>query len=249
MGIIIYMSVKKRLDVRLMELFPQYSRMQLSAWIMRGDVFVNDCKQVKSGYGVRDTDNITLRASQPLYVSRAGNKLEAAIKHFDIPLKDLVMLDAGLSTGGFTDCLLQHGVAKVYGVDVGYGQVHEKIRTDARVIVLERTNLRELTSVSELVDGITLDLSFISVTKVIPAVCQLLKPKGFVIVLIKPQFEAGREHVGAGGIVRDPQVHSDVIERVKTAFETTGFVCQGVIESPIFGADGNKEFLGYFIRR
>jgi len=242
------MSEKKRLDVRLMELYPQYSRMQLSAWIMRGEVFVNDNKQVKSGHGVRESDVITMHATQPKYVSRAGNKLEAAINHFNIALQSLVMLDAGLSTGGFTDCLLQNGVAKVYGVDVGYGQVHEKIRTDKRVIILERTNLRELSSVGELVNGITLDLSFISVAKVITSVCSLLASDGFVVVLIKPQFEAGREHIGSGGIVRDASVHRDVVDRVTIDFKKAGFACVGVIESPIFGADGNKEFLGYFVR-
>ena len=158
------------------------------------------------------------------------------------------MLDAGISTGGFTDCLLQHGAKKVYGVDVGYGQVHEKIRNDSRVVMMERTNLREVRDLGEKVDLVTLDLSFISLLKVMDAVDAVLKPEGKLIVLIKPQFEARKEQVGRGGIIKDEKVHKEVIERVASGIQAHGYQCYGVIESPIEGATGNKEFLGYFSR-
>ena len=157
-------------------------------------------------------------------------------------------MDAGISTGGFTDCLLQRGAAKIYGIDVGYGQVHEKIRNDPRVIVKERTNLREVRDLGELVDLVTLDLSFISVLKVMDAVDAVLKPNGMLIVLIKPQFEAKKEEVGRGGIIKDAKIHAEVIERVKSGIEAHGYSCHGVIESPIEGATGNKEFLAYFTK-
>jgi 23S rRNA (cytidine1920-2'-O)/16S rRNA (cytidine1409-2'-O)-methyltransferase len=160
----------------------------------------------------------------------------------------MVAMDAGISTGGFTDCLLQRGVQRVYGVDVGYGQLHEKIRSDNRVVVRERTNLRELETLGERVDIVTLDLSFISVLKVMDAVERVLKPEGKLIILIKPQFEAQKHEVGRGGIIKDPAVHHEVVERVKEGMRARGFVCHGVIESPILGGSGNKEFLAYFTR-
>lgn len=179
---------------------------------------------------------------------RAGAKLDAAIRHFNVPIASAIALDAGLSTGGFTDCLLQHGAARVYGVDVGYGQVHNKIRSDTRVVIMERTNVRYLDPLPELVDVVTLDLSFISVLKVLPAVMQSMKPQAHLIVLIKPQFEARREQVQKGGLIKDPQIHAEVVHRVTMGIIQLGFVLKGVIDSPILGATGNKEFLAYFTR-
>ena len=239
---------KKRLDVALGEKLPQYSRRQIQSWIMQGKVMVDGKIVTKSGTLVADDAAITYDIQEPKYASRAGLKLEAALKHFNIDVKGLVALDAGISTGGFTDCLLQHGVAKVYGIDVGYGQVTDKIRHDARVILMERTNLRELRELPEKVDLITLDLSFISVLKVMDAVMALLKPDGQLIVLIKPQFEAEKGEVGRGGIIKDSDLHQEIIARVVHGITNYGFAQVGVIDSPIEGASGNKEFLAYFKR-
>jgi len=237
---------KKRLDQLLSDQMPHYSRQQLQSWIMQGKVSVNGVVIVKPGTLCASDVQLVLDTQEPKYVSRAGFKLEKALQEFNIMVDGLVVLDAGLSTGGFTDCLLQQGAQKIYGVDVGYGQVHEKIRADPRVIVLERTNLRHLKTVGELVDVVTLDLSFISVLKVIDAVVNLLKDSGQLIVLIKPQFEAGKSNISRGGIVKDPAVHQAVIETVTQGIIAHGFELLGVTESPIQGADGNKEFLAYF---
>lgn len=239
---------KKRLDQCVMELLPQYSRAQIQSWIMQGKVKVDDKAVTKPGTQVSQDAKISYDIAEPKYVSRAGFKLEKALEHFAIDVQGLVVLDAGLSTGGFADCLLQAGAAKIYGIDVGYGQVHEKIRSNPRVIVREQTNLRELRDVGEKVDLVTLDLSFISVLKVMDAVCEVLKPDGKLIVLIKPQFEARREQVGKGGIIKDSEVHEEVIEKVTKGIESFGFTLIGVTESPILGTEGNKEFLAYFIR-
>lgn len=242
------MKHKKRLDLLLQELYPTYSRQQLQSWIIQNYVTVDGKVVNKPGTSVLREAAVVLTLPVTRFVSRAGLKLEHALNTFSIDVKGLVVLDAGLSTGGFADCLLQHGAAKVYGVDVGYGQVHEKIRNDSRVIVLERTNLRFLKHLDEPVDMVTLDLSFISVLKVLSAVTALLKPQGQLIVLIKPQFEALREDVGRGGIIKDSAVHKRVVDAVVYGIEKEGFVCKGVIESPIEGSSGNKEFLGYFVK-
>lgn len=239
---------KKRLDAKLLELYPQYSRRQIQSWIMQGKVMVNDAVITKNGIMIPDDAHIVLAVEEPKYVSRAGFKLEKALDHFHIDVTNLVAMDAGLSTGGFADCLLQRGIKKLYGIDVGYGQVHEKIRTDPRVIVKERTNLRLVRDLGEKIDIVTLDLSFISVLKVMDAVKSVLKDDGQLIVLIKPQFEAQKEQVGRGGIIKDPAIHQSVIEQVTKGIEAEGFSCIGVIESPIEGATGNKEFLAYFKR-
>ena len=215
---------------------------------MQGKVTVENQIVTKPGTPVAPTANVELILQEPKYVSRAGFKLEAALDHFSVDVTGLVALDAGLSTGGFTDCLVQRGIKKVYGVDVGYGQVHEKIRCDPHVVVMERTNLRELRELSELVDLVTLDLSFISVLKVMDAIDALAKPGAHLIVLIKPQFEAGKEQVGKGGIVRDSAVHQEVINRVTKGVMAHGYQLVGWIPSPIEGATGNKEFLAYFKR-
>ena len=241
-------KVKKRLDQLVQEQAPEYSRQQIQSWIMQGKVTVDDKVVTKPGTQIASDADIQLAITEPKYVSRAGLKLEKALDEFAIDVTDLVALDAGISTGGFTDCLLQRGAKKVYGIDVGYGQVHEKIRQDPRVVLRERTNLRELKPVGELVDLITLDLSFISVLKVMDAVTSMLKEDGQLMVLIKPQFEARKQDVGRGGIVKDPKVHQEVIERVTQGIKAYGFEVIGVIESPIVGAKGNKEFLAYFRR-
>lgn len=215
---------------------------------MQGKVTVDGQVITKPGISVKADNEVVLLYEEPPYVCRAGWKLEKALDVFGIDPTGLVILDAGLSTGGFTDCLLQRGAARVYGVDVGYGQVHEKIRQNPRVIVMEKTNLRHLEQLPELVDLVTLDLSFISLSKVIPAVKNLMKPDARLIALIKPQFEAGRDEVGKGGIVRDPAVHRAVVESVTGEIVSAGFTCRGIVESPIKGAEGNKEFLGYFER-
>lgn len=237
---------KKRLDQRLNEMFPEYSRRQIQSWIMQRRATVNGQIVDKAGTMVADDAELGFDIAEPKYVSRAGFKLEKALDHFNIDVRGLIALDAGLSTGGFTDCLLQRGIKKVYGIDVGYGQVHEKIRADGRVEVRERTNLRTLTDVGELVDLVTLDLSFISVLKVMETVCAVLKETGQLVVLIKPQFEAEKEDVGRGGLIKDPAVHERVINNVTQGIQGYGFDLVGVIESPIEGATGNKEFLAYF---
>lgn len=215
---------------------------------MQGKVSVDGVVVTKGGVSVDESARIVVDESAERYVSRAGYKLEHALTHFAIDVHGLVALDAGISTGGFTDCLLQHGVTRVYGVDVGYGQVHEKIRTDKRVQVIERTNLRYLTTLPELVDVVTLDLSFISVLKVLPAVTKLMKPSAQLIVLIKPQFEAERADVERGGLITDPEVHKRVIDGVVAGITALGFIFKGVSPSPILGATGNQEFLAHFIR-
>jgi len=241
--------MKERLDKRVLEQFPQYSRRQIQSWIMQGKVLVDDKIVTKPGTMIAVDAAIMLDVEEPKFVSRAGYKLERALDHFNIDVQGLTTLDAGISTGGFTDCLLQRGAKRVYGIDVGYGQVHEKLRHDERVIIKERTNLRDVRDVGERVDLVTLDLSFISVLKVMDAVCAVLKPHGKLIVLIKPQFEAERSQVGRGGLVKDPAIHQAIIDRVTHEIESYGFTLIGVIDSPILGATGNKEFLAYFVRK
>lgn len=242
------MARKKRLDSLLSERYPHYSRQQIQSWIMQGKVRMDGHPLTKAGTMVADDVLLECNFQEPKYVSRAGYKLEKALEHFAINVQGLTCLDAGLSTGGFTDCLLQHGAYKVYGVEVGHGQTHEKIRSDSRLVLLEHTNLRDLRDVGEKVDLVTLDVSFISVLKLMDAVLALLKDAGRLIILIKPQFEAGKHEVGKGGIVRDPAIHEDVIKRVTEGVCSYGFELVGVIESPITGTEGNKEFLAYLKR-
>ncbi len=239
-------SIKKRIDQLIIERYPELSRNYVQSIIMQGKVLVNDKIITKAGTQVSENANLVLNTEEPKFVSRAGFKLEKALTHFAINVTDLVALDAGLSTGGFTDCLLQQGAQKIYGVDVGYGQVHEKIRTDPRVVVIERTNLRYLTDLPEKVDLVTLDLSFISVLKVIEPVKELMKEQAKLIVLIKPQFEAEKHQVGRGGIIKDQEVHQEVVKKVISGIQEQGFTYHGFTESPILGTQGNKEFLAYF---
>lgn len=250
-------SNKKRLDQLLVDRQYFSSRSRAQAAILAGIVFVDGKKIDKAGTLCSSESKIEIRGEDHPYVSRGGVKLEKALKEFGVEVKDKVALDVGASTGGFTDCLLQHGAAKVYAVDVGYGQFAWKLRQDPRVVVIERTNIRHLTP-EEFKSKIprsefrtpnlsTIDVSFISLSKVLPAVYKLLTDKAEVIALIKPQFEARREQVGKGGIVKDEKVHQEVIEKVKAEAKAKaiGFETKGVIQSPITGADGNKEFLIY----
>lgn len=240
---------KDRLDILVHNLYPDYSRRQIQSWIMQGKVAVEDKIVTKPGQAIAKGATIILKVEEPKFVGRAGFKLEKALDHFNVDVADLVVLDAGISTGGFTDCLLQRGAKKIYGVDVGYGQVAEKIRHDERVVLKERTNLRLLESVGEQVDLVTLDLSFISVLKVMDAVEKILKKNGKLIILIKPQFEAEKKQVGRGGIIKDEAVHQEVIDRVTQGIIDRGFALIGVTDSPITGATGNKEFLAYFVKK
>ncbi len=240
------MSKKERLDLRVQEKHVELSRTQIQSFIMQGLVKVDGEVVTKAGHPTADDAVIELTDAVPKFVCRAGFKLEKALADFNIDVTGFVVLDSGLSTGGFTDCLLQNGAAKVFGVDVGRNQVHEKIKRDERVEVMEETNLRYLTSVGQLVDLVTLDLSFISVLKVMHVVRAVLKPEGYLVVLVKPQFEAARHEVGKGGVIRDAEIHAQVVKKVTEGICLSGFDLKGVIESPLLGGSGNKEFLAFF---
>uniref|UniRef100_A0A803PFR0 Ribosomal RNA methyltransferase FtsJ domain-containing protein n=1 Tax=Cannabis sativa TaxID=3483 RepID=A0A803PFR0_CANSA len=213
-----------------------------------GKVFVDGKVVNKAGTPIPDKAVVEIKAEVPKYVCRAGHKLEAAIENLGVDVSGKVALDSGLSTGGFTDCLLQYGASFVYGVDVGYGQVADKIRKDERVCVIERTNLRYLSELPQKVDLVTLDLSFISILLVMPAVLNVMKEEASLVTLVKPQFEANRSQVGKGGIVKDPLVHQEVLDKIIKGVENNGFSSKGWIESPLKGAEGNTEFLVHFIR-
>jgi 23S rRNA (cytidine1920-2'-O)/16S rRNA (cytidine1409-2'-O)-methyltransferase len=242
-------KIKKRLDVIVQELLPQYDVKHIQSWIMQGKVCVDDQVVTKPGTHVSYDAKITYSIEEPKYVSRAGLKLEKALDFFQVDVIGLVVLDAGISTGGFTDCLFQAGAAKVYGIDVGYGDVHDKIRKDERLVLFEKTNLRLLEGVGEEVDLVTLDLSFISILSVMPTVVSLLKKSGQLIVLIKPQFEATKHEIGAGGIVRDDSIRQTIVDGVVAGIVRYGFDTIGVTDSPVLGAKGNKEFLAYFKKK
>ncbi len=242
---------KLRLDRYLFERGLVQSREQGQALILAGQVLVNGQKKDKAGTLVADDADIRILGEQMPYVSRGGLKLEAALREFSIDVTGTTALDAGASTGGFTDCLLQHGAMKVYAVDVGYGQMAWKIRQDPRIVVIERTNVRDIDPalVPEKVDIIVIDVSFISLEKVIPSVLRFLKPSAGIVALIKPQFEVGKGQVGKGGIVRDEAARNTVVEKVRTAFQSAGLDVQGIIPSPITGQDGNVEYLIYAVMR
>lgn len=240
---------KIRLDVLVLQQYPHLTRNQIQGFIMQGKVHVDGKPCTKPGTLISTDVAIALTQEIPKYVSRAGFKLEAALQTFHIDVKDLVAMDAGISTGGFTDCLLQHGIKRVYGIDVGFGQVHEKIRQNPRVVLYEKTNVRYVESLPEFVDLVTLDLSFISILKVMSAVSKLIKPDGKIVALIKPQFEAEIEDISKGGIVKEDTAHEKVIQKIKTGMSEFGFIMKGIIESPIRGAtSGNKEFLAFFTK-
>ena len=236
---------KLRLDRCLFERGLVQSREQGQALILAGQVLVNGQKKDKAGSLVPADAELRILGEQMPYVSRGGLKLEAALREFSIDVMDTTALDVGASTGGFTDCLLQHGAKKVYAVDVGYGQMAWKIRQDPRVVVIERVNIRGMdpTLVPETVDIAVIDVSFISLEKVVPVVLQFLKPGASIAALIKPQFEVGKGQVGKGGIVRDEAARATAVEKVRTMFRNAGLEVRGIIPSPITGQDGNVEYL------
>lgn len=238
-------TAKKRIDLLLVEQGLARSRQRAQAFILAGKVYVNGSIVDKVGTKVPVGAALTIRGNEIPYVSRGGLKLEAALDHFQITVSGFRCLDVGASTGGFTDCLLQRGASAVTCIDVGYGQLDWKLRHDPRVTLLERTNIRYLQpeALPYCVDLVTIDVSFISLRIVVPAVLKFLKPGGFIITLIKPQFEVGKGAVGKGGVVRDPQQHQGVIENLKLFFQNLGLQVQGVVPSPILGPKGNKEFL------
>ncbi|HUI81199.1 MAG TPA: TlyA family RNA methyltransferase [Bryobacteraceae bacterium] len=237
--------MKVRLDRLLVERGLVDSREKAQALIMAGDVLLNGQRALKAGQAVTADVAIELLA-RPQYVSRGGLKLKGALDHFSIDAAGLVCLDIGSSTGGFTDALLQAGAARVHAVDVGMGQLAWSLRTDPRVVVHEGINARELRldDIGELASLLTCDVSFISVTLILPAVVRLLHPDGRMVILVKPQFEVGKGQVGKGGIVREPELHQDACERIRRAVEEFGFTTD-IMDSPILGAEGNKEFLLY----
>ena len=241
------MSSKTRLDVLLVERGMEESRQKAQATIMSGLVFVNQQRVDKPGTSVPNDAEIEVRGHTLQYVSRGGLKLEKAMASFPIALSDAVCGDIGASTGGFTDCMLQNGARKVYAVDVGYGQLAWKLRSDSRVVCLERTNARYLTheQIPEELDFASIDVSFISLKLILPAVCGLLKPGGHVACLVKPQFEAGKEKVGKKGVVRDPAVHLEVLEHFLIHAKESNFTVLDMTYSPIRGPEGNIEYLGF----
>ncbi len=237
-----------RLDLRLCDLALADSREKARALIMAGSVFVNGQRQTKPGTGVKEEDQIEVKGKTLPYVSRGGLKLEKALDTFSIDCRGLQCVDCGASTGGFTDCLLQRGAAHVHAVDVGYGQLDWKIRSDRRVTVMERCNARYLSpeQFPAPLDLAVMDMSFISLRLVLPAVKGILKREGQVVCLIKPQFEAGREKVGKKGVVRDPEVHSQVLAEVTGDAGRLGFFLRGLTYSPVRGPEGNIEYLAWF---
>lgn len=240
------MSEKIRLDARIFELGLTESREKAKAFIMAGQVYVNGMKATKAGVTVSEKDSIEVRGSNE-FVSRGGHKLKKAMSVFPIRLENKICMDVGASTGGFTDCMLQNDAVKVYSVDVGYGQLAWKLRSDPRVINLERTNIRYITDeqVPDKIDFASVDVSFISLCLVLPAIYPILSDDGECVCLIKPQFEAGREKVGKKGVVRDKNVHSEVIEKIYNFAIETGFFVAGLDFSPIKGPEGNIEYLIY----
>jgi 23S rRNA (cytidine1920-2'-O)/16S rRNA (cytidine1409-2'-O)-methyltransferase len=246
--------VKVRLDKLLLDRGLVASRERAQAMILAGKVLVDDQKMEKAGAQVEENCVIRLLGEDLKYVSRGGMKLERALDHWDINVRETVCLDVGASTGGFTDCLLQRGAARVIAVDTGHGQMDFRIRQDPRVRLLEKTNARYLTreGLGEIVDVFVVDVSFISATLVLPAVIAAAFPLSKeervgrkAVVLVKPQFEAGREHVGKGGIVRDEATQAAAIEKVRARMRELGAAHTDVVESPILGAEGNREFLLY----
>lgn len=236
---------KERLDVLMVQRNLAESREKAKALIMSGIVYVNGQKEEKAGTSFDETAQIEVRGSTLKYVSRGGLKLEKAMSHFGAKLQGKVCMDVGASTGGFTDCMLQNGAVKVYSVDVGHGQLAWKLRNDDRVAVMEKTNIRYVTpeDIADRIEFASIDVSFISLTKVLGPVKELLTEDGQVVCLIKPQFEAGREKVGKKGVVRDKSVHLEVIRMVMDFAVSIGFGILGLEFSPIKGPEGNIEYL------
>ena len=242
------MKIKKRLDVLLTEQGYADTRSKAQAIIMSGQVYVDGQKADKPGVSYDETVELEVRGAVCPYVSRGGLKLEKALRDFHVDPTGFVCSDSGASTGGFTDCLLQQGASKVFAIDVGYGQLDWKIRSDPRVVVMERTNIRYVTleQLGEPLDLSVIDVSFISLKIVLPAIKELLKPeKGQVLCLIKPQFEAGKEKVGKKGVVREPETHKEVLDDFVALANELRFNILGLTFSPVKGPEGNIEFLGH----
>ena len=242
------MKIKKRLDVLLVERLYADSRTKAQAIIMSGNVYVNGQKADKPGTSYEETVDIEVRGAVCPYVSRGGLKLEKALRDFGVKPDGFVCSDSGAATGGFTDCLLQQGAKKVFAIDVGYGQLDWKIRSDERVVVMERTNIRYVTpeDLGEPLDLSVIDVSFIGLEIVLPTIKTLLKPEsGQVLCLITPQFEAGKENVGKKGVVRDPKIHKMVLDNFVSLVHGLGFTILGLTFSPVKGPEGNIEFLGH----
>ena len=240
-------QLKTRLDVCLVDKNLAPSRQRAQALILAGRVLVNHEPANKPGIRVKNDDTISIKGIDMPYVSRGGIKLAEALTQFQVDVSRLQCMDVGASTGGFTDCLLQNGAVHVVAIDVGYGQIAWKLRQDPRVTVLERSNIRYLTveKVPVPVDLAVIDVSFISLKIVIPAIRKFLKARAGVIALIKPQFEVGKDRVGKGGVVKDPALHEEVNQSLTQYVETIGFRVQDIVPSPITGPKGNKEFLCY----
>ena len=242
--------MKDRLDVLLVKRGLSESREKAKAVIMSGIVYVDGQKEDKAGQTFADTANIEVRGSTLKYVSRGGLKLEKAMECFDVSVKDKVCMDIGASSGGFTDCMLQNGAKKVYAVDVGHGQLAWKLRNDTRVVVMEKTNIRYVKpeDIGESIDFASIDVSFISLSKVLPAAYNLLGERGEIVALIKPQFEAGREKVGKKGVVREKATHIEVIQNCFAYAKENGFFVRELEFSPVKGPEGNIEYLYHLIK-
>ena len=239
------MVKKERLDVLLVEKGLSESREKAKRAIMAGIVYVDQQRIDKAGTQVNKSSDIFLKAIECPYVSRGGLKLQKALDTFGLQLEDQIAMDIGASTGGFTDCMLQKGAKKVYALDVGYGQLDWKLRNEPRVCNMEKTNIRYLNKeeITDSIDFITIDVSFISLTLVLPVAFELLNEKGKLVCLVKPQFEAGRQQVGKNGIVKDKKIHMEVLERVTSFSHELGFFIKGLSFSPVKGAKGNIEYL------
>lgn len=233
---------RERLDEAVTRLGLAPTRSKARALIMAGDVLVNGLPSLQAGTAVKTGDDISLKA-RPRFVSRGGEKLDHALNVFGIDVAGFFCADLGASTGGFTDCLLQRGASKIYAVDVGYGQIDQKLRDDPRVVVEERVNARYLESLPEPIDLVVIDVSFISLSLILPVAAKLLTSTGICVPLVKPQFEAGRKDVGKGGVVRDRAIHRRVLDEVAGYAVANGFSVRGVTTSPITGPAGNVEFL------
>ena len=242
--------MKDRLDVLLVKRGLAESREKAKAVIMSGIVYVDGQKEDKAGQTFADTANIEVRGSTLKYVSRGGLKLEKAMECFDVSVKDKVCMDIGASSGGFTDCMLQNGAKKVYAVDVGHGQLAWKLRNDTRVVVMEKTNIRYVKpeDIGESIDFASIDVSFISLSKVLPAAYNLLGECGEIVALIKPQFEAGREKVGKKGVVREKSTHIEVIQNCFAYAKENGFFVRELEFSPVMGPEGNIEYLYHLVK-
>jgi 23S rRNA (cytidine1920-2'-O)/16S rRNA (cytidine1409-2'-O)-methyltransferase len=239
------MADKKRLDLLVVEKGLAPSRQRARALIMAGKILVDTLRVDKSGAQVSVDAHIALKGEDIAYVSRGGLKLESALRALNIDVQDWICLDVGASTGGFTDCLLQHGARIVYAVDVGYGQLAWKLRQDKKVVAIERTNIRNMdpAMVPLLVDLVTIDTSFISLKIVVPTILKFIKPAWVILALIKPQFEAGKGYVGKGGVVKDVDIHRRIITDLSDFFEQQGLVSGPVVPSPILGPKGNQEYM------